>query len=255
MTATVPVQRLKGVTVLWTGSPNAAEGLLGALEAEGAVVERHSLLSFGPPGDPVAAREKLGNLDGYDWLLFTSAQAARAVRGLSRPSARIGVVGAGTAEKLEEQGWQVDLIPAQQNAGALADEVALADRGHRRVLFLRGDKALRILPERLQSAGFFVDEVEVYSTHLSDQLLILEIVKKIEDIAHLVIVGSPAGVGVLRRAVGGASLDSIKPGLLWGCLGQTTAKALCDAGVESVVCPEKIDAPSFVEAVAFALDR
>ncbi|MCP4606894.1 MAG: uroporphyrinogen-III synthase [Proteobacteria bacterium] len=240
---------LKGVTAVWIGSYSAAHALLGAIEQAGASVERLPLIKFGPPTDAENVRQIFRDLDRFSWVLFTSAQAALGVAGLPRPKARIAAVGPSTAAKLKDQGWSVDLVPLQHNAQGLAQALERETVPSRPVLFVRGDRAMRTLPERLTVSGFTVEEVEVYSTLPVDFEDAVHVAKQIADIADIVIASSPFGVRTLADTVAPRSLGDIRPGLKWVCLGLSTREALEAAGVKDAVFPGKVAPSQFVESV------
>jgi len=239
--------RLKGVTIVWTGSRDAATALLGALEDMGATIERLPLIEFGPPEDELEVKQILSNLDRFSWILFTSARAAGAVAGLPSPAARVAAVGPATRCRLIEQGWQVDLTPEQNDANGLADALKKELPVERPVLFFRGDRARRTLPERLVAMGMSVEEVVVYNTHPVGPGRAEEAVRRIVDSADAVIMGSPSGVETLAGAVMPGALSELKPGLKWFCLGAATRDALKMAGIEEVAFPKKITAKQLIQ--------
>jgi uroporphyrinogen-III synthase len=77
--------------------------------------------------------------------------------------ARLAAVGEGTSEVLREGGLAPHLVAPVPSAAALADAIIEAGR-QRSILFLRGRRARRELPERLAAAGREVEELEVYTT-------------------------------------------------------------------------------------------
>ncbi len=246
---------LEGVTVIWTGSHDAASALLSAVERAGASVERLPLIEFGPPVDRECARQMLEDLDSFSWVLFTSAQAARAVADVSCTNARIAAVGPSTAAQLHEQGWSVDLVPSQHDSHGLADALRQETIPDRPVLFIRGDRAMPTLPRQLAASGFTIKEVEVYSTLPVDSERVVYVVQRIAEVADVVILGSPSGVQTLAAAVAPRSLCEIQPGIQWFCLGRATREALRTAGIENAVFPGKIAPEQFVESMTGVLNK
>ncbi len=239
--------RLEGVTIVWAGSMCAATALLGALEDVGATVERLPLIEFGPPENEREARQILSNLDRFSWILFTSARAAGAMAGLPSPAARVAAVGPATERRLLEQGWQVDLTPEQNDANGLADALNKELPVERPVLFVRGDRARRTLPDRLVAMGMSVEEVVGYTTHPVGSGRAEEAVRRIVDSADAVIMGSPLGVETLAGAAKPGTLGELKSGLKWFCLGAATHEALKIAGIEEVAFPSKASPKQLVE--------
>ncbi len=241
---------LSGVSIIWIGSRDAAGLLLGALERAGAVVQRLPVVEFGAPADERRVEQILGELDHYSWVLFTSGQAVRSVAGRARPKTRVAAVGPATEALLCDHGWKVDLVPERNDASGLADALVASGPVPREpVLFIRGNQARRTLPDRLVTAGFAVEEVEVYSTHPVDLERVTRVVDRIDELAEVVIAGSPLGVKTLARAAAPRRLGRLKSGLKWICLGRTTRDALVNEGVEDAVFPGKMTAEQLVESV------
>jgi uroporphyrinogen-III synthase len=135
----------------------------------GATVVHVPLIAIGPPGDGGAAlRAVLADLDGFDWLVVTSANGAAAVGEAAADALhlRLAAVGEATAAELESRcGRPVDLVPTESNsAGLLADFPA--SRNYR-VLVAQADRASDELAAGLHAAGHDVVVVEAYATSLA----------------------------------------------------------------------------------------
>jgi uroporphyrinogen-III synthase len=135
----------------------------------GATVEHVPLIAIGPPGDGGAALlAALADLDGFDWLVVTSANGAAAVGEAvaDAPHLRLAAVGAATAAELESRcGRPVDLVPIEPNsAGLLAD---FPGSRTYRVLVAQADRAGDQLAAGLRAAGHDVVAVEAYATRLA----------------------------------------------------------------------------------------
>jgi len=96
-------------------------------------------------------------LEVYDWLLVTSANAARelAHRASGRPG-RTAAIGPGTADALLDAGFRVDLVPAVSTQEGLLAELP---RPPGRVLFAGAVGARRLLADELEA-----DFVPLYRT-------------------------------------------------------------------------------------------
>ena len=241
--------RLTGATVVWTGSDRSGDALVRALRQEGADVERWPLVEIGPPEDRSGVDDALKRIDRYSWLLFTSAQAVASIRGHAPPrSARVAAVGPTTGASLEEIGWPIHLVPYRHDSSALADELEKIPNIERPLLFLRGDRAGRILPDRLEAIGLSVEEVVAYSSRPVEKARAKKVAERIVEVADAVVVASPLGAETLASAVAPESLVSIKPDLKWVCLGRSTRSALGKAGVGGAVCPDKVEPKELVVA-------
>jgi uroporphyrinogen III methyltransferase/synthase len=116
----------------------------------------------------------MGRLEGYDWVVFTSANgvarfwrelaAVRQTTGI--PSGqRVAAIGPATAAALEERGVRPDLVPSEYVAEAVAAALlAAGPLEGRRLLLPRAAGARQVLPAELRAAGATVDDVVAYET-------------------------------------------------------------------------------------------
>jgi uroporphyrinogen III methyltransferase / synthase len=155
-----------------------ARGQAGALSAPltelGADVIELPMIRMGPPKNRSALVEAIAGLNGYDWLVFTSANGVTAffehffkafpdLRDLG--GARIAAVGPATAARLADLHLGVDLVPATFEGRALA--AALAEQGsleNLRILLLRAEVGAAGVVRELEDRGAIVDDVGVYET-------------------------------------------------------------------------------------------
>lgn len=114
----------------------------------------------------------LGDLEGYDWLIFTSPNApprfmerllasgrdARCLR------ARIACIGPSTARALAACHLRTDLLPEEYVAEGLLRAFEAHQMEGRRVLLARAEEARDVLPEGLRARGARVDIVPIYRT-------------------------------------------------------------------------------------------
>jgi uroporphyrinogen-III synthase len=161
-----------GRRVVVTRADEQADELCSRLDAMGAVPVRCPTIRIGPPSSLVALDAALTALDGYDWVVLTSANGVRAV--LDRlaaigvlparlGAARVAAVGRVTAGVLADHGIEVAFVPEIEGSRSLAE--ALPDVAGRRILVAQGEKADPILAEVLRARGTGrVDAVTAYRT-------------------------------------------------------------------------------------------
>jgi uroporphyrinogen III methyltransferase/synthase len=119
----------------------------------------------------------LPRLDGYEWLVFTSAAGVgfffdrlRADRRDIREAgaAKIAAVGPATREAIESRGLRVDLIPPVYSGAALGDVLLHECRdGAARLLLLRAEGGAPDPARILRDGGIGFDEVFLYRTAAS----------------------------------------------------------------------------------------
>ncbi len=165
---------LAGRTVVVTRPRAQAAELAAALEGLGAEVVAFPTIRVIGPDDPGPLRRAAAEAAGFDWIVFTSANAVERFRAAlqeagkdfgSLAPARLCAVGPATAEALERHGARAEVVPAEHTAAAAAAALAAADEvAGKRVLFPRADIARRALSDELRRRGAEVVEVVAYRT-------------------------------------------------------------------------------------------
>lgn len=160
---------LAGLRVLVTRPAHQAEAFCALLGQDGATAIRFPAIAIGPPPDPHAVAAVAAGLEGFDLVVFVSANAVRQglpllLRGASWPPATaIAAVGSRTAAELEARGLSVGLVPASgHNSEALLALPQLVKMAGRRVLIVRGDGGRELLATEMRARGAEVAYVEVY---------------------------------------------------------------------------------------------
>lgn len=137
--------------VIVTRAAEHNEPLASRIEALGHEVVRCPLIAVEPVGP-----EAVG-LDGYDWVLVTSAYGARELARRARgPWPRVGAIGPGTAAALREAGVEPVLVPRVSTQEGLLAELP---RPAGRVLFAGAERARRLVVDELEA-----DFVPLYRT-------------------------------------------------------------------------------------------
>ena len=242
------------VVVTRAEDPNGP--LARALDARGLTCWAVPTVAIAPTDQPAALDQALERLHVYEWVLFTSRHAVKAI--VDRPTwvaaraqggrlPRIAAVGRTTADRLVASELPVDLMPDVFSAGPLADALlrAAGDLAGCRVLWPRADIALPLLKERLEEAGVIVDAPVAYRTvPASDGAAVraLEEALSAGRVAALAFLSPSCAVG-LARALGTPDLHSIASACTIVSVGPTTSATLHELG-----------APPHVEAVEHTAD-
>jgi uroporphyrinogen III methyltransferase/synthase len=153
-----------------TRAAHQAEKLAAAFRAAGFTVEHLPLLEVVPPADPRPLERAVYDLESYDWLVFTSANAVDAflplTGGALPPDLRVAVVGPATAEALRARGHEPGLTASRPDAeGLLADLASLVTQGHR-VFLPQAADARPVLAEGLRQTGAEVAVAVAYDKGL-----------------------------------------------------------------------------------------
>ena len=165
---------LFGRRVVVTRARAQAGGLSRELEALGAEVYEFPVIEIRPLDDFVPLDEAIRSLDSFDWLVFTSVNGVEAflarlryhgldLRAVPRET-KVATIGPATAEKVEEAGLRVDVMPEEYRAEALIEALMDDSLEGKRMLIPRAKVAREILPEKLRKAGAEVVVAPAYKS-------------------------------------------------------------------------------------------
>ena len=189
--------------------------LTARLESAGHEVVRCPLIAIEPVGDgPV-------DVDGYDWVVVTSANGARELRRRMRGRPRrLAAIGPATAAAL----GGADLVPRVSTQEGLLAELP---RPAGRVLFAGAEGARSLLADELGA-----DVVVLYRT--------VELRPDVPPAGDLAVVTSPSAARALAAAAPGVPVVTIGP---------ETTRAARRAGLAVAVEAARPDVDGLVEAV------
>jgi uroporphyrinogen-III synthase len=179
---------LQNKRILITRTRHQASELAFELKALGAIPILIPTIEIISPETYAPLDAALAQLDRYDWLIFTSANAveifAQRVNLMHRLSAanheegdirakrehlslalrklpRIAVIGPATAKAVQGTGFPVDLIPPKYIAESLAESLTQY-ASNSKMLLVRAEQARDILPEALTATGATVTIANAY---------------------------------------------------------------------------------------------
>ncbi len=167
---------LKGLKVLVTRSSSQAHELSALLRDHGAEPIEVALIELSKPVSWEALDNALLSISSYDWVVFASINAVKAVlaraneRGvdLSRiAERRIAAIGSSTSEYLRSRGIEISFQPSSFVAEQFVEEFpGKPDLSGTRILWPRTNVGRTLIADSLKSFGANVDTVEVYRTEL-----------------------------------------------------------------------------------------
>jgi uroporphyrinogen III methyltransferase / synthase len=234
---------LAGRRIVVTRSPEQAALLAQKLEDLGAEVLLLPMVRFAePPPERIEELDRaIGELAGFDWLLFTSGNAVRffmaRCRTLGRwpqESMRMAVVGPATRDALEAEGFQAAIAPHEFRAQALAQEIATEVAG-RRILMPRSDQAGDELPVLLREAGAMVTDVVAYCNVPPDDLAGPAFDALLRGEADAVTFFSPSAFRHFVGLFGSESLRRLSSRVALAAVGPVTAETIRQAGLHVAV--------------------
>jgi uroporphyrinogen III methyltransferase/synthase len=251
-------QTLAGKRIVITRSAAQSEALARELTGRGAIPVLIPLVSFADPEDFAPLDAAIAEVERFDWMILTSAQAVRAVvkrseelkRSLVRSKSKllIACVGPVTAEAAREAGLAIEYVAETHIGTALAEELANRLQGAR-VLLPRSDRANPDLPQAFKRHGAQVTEVIAYRTLRPTAVDERNLRQIAEGAADAVLFFSPSAVQQFAELFGGEQLSSLQDRLAIAAVGPVTANALREAGVRRIVLAGDTTAAAVVEAL------
>jgi uroporphyrinogen-III synthase len=250
-------QPLAGRRILVTRRLEQSKTLADGLRSLGAEVVVVPAIEVAPPEDMGPLDGALADLGGYDWLVFTSANAVAAVADRGRVlgvgdrdlrSVRVASIGPSTSRAFAERfgGRPVDLEPAgDYHAAGLAAALRADPAGvaSRRFLLPISDRAGDRLAGPLRGEGGRVTVVIAYRTRPAPGLA-----SRLERLAgevDLVCLASPSAVQALA-----AGWPASVRGLPVAVIGDETGAAARGAGMDVRVVARPSTAAGLIAGIA-----
>jgi uroporphyrinogen III methyltransferase / synthase len=251
---------LYGWTVLVPRTKDQAGEMSEKLVSHGALPIEVPTIAVEPPRSPAQMERAVkGLVDGrYQWVVFTSTNAVRAVWekfnefGLDARAfsgVKIACVGQATAERVRAFGIEPELVPSgEQSSLGLLDEFPPYDDVFdpvNRVLLPRADIATETLAEGLRDRGWEIEDVTAYRT-----------VRAAPPPAHTREMIKKGGFdavcftssSTVRNLVGIAGKPHART--IVACIGPKTAETAAEFGLRVDVQPEVAAVGPLVEALA-----
>ncbi len=225
--------------ILVTRARGQASALAAQLEALGATPILIPTIEIAPPSSWCAMDAALASIRGFDWVVFTSANAVQAFverarrLGLSPQAKRVAAIGPGTAKAVIAAGMAADLVPPTAVAESLAEGLKPHAPGTS-MLLVRAAVARDVLPEALTEAGATVTIAEAYRNVIPED--------SVADVRAL-FAGDPPDAITFTSAstaqnlvalleAGGIALPS---GVVLASIGPITSQAMRELGLEPTV--------------------
>lgn len=244
---------LAGVRIAVTRPGDRAASLTVPLEAAGAATRCFPLIRVVPPQDDAPLRSALERLPSFDWVVFTSASAVRALRmsvGGPLPALRrVAVVGKATASAASTAGWPADLIADSSVAEGVADAmVATGKVRGAAILWPRAAAARPVLADTLRAAGAVVTDPIAYGTEADRAQAVALAAAVGAGELDVVTFTSPSAVRSFTEGGG-----SIPARVLVAAIGPVTADAVRAAGLPVHILPSDPSAANLADAIVLAI--
>ena len=250
-------QPLAGRRILITRARHQAGRLAEALEEQGAEVLRLPTIEIIPPESYAHLDAVLEVIDGFDWLIVTSANGVAALedrlRFMNIPPARlqhlqIAAIGPATATALGRIGLKVAAMPEDYVAEAVVALLQEKVRG-KHVLLVRAAVARDVIPEELRKCEADIHVVEAYRTVIPADSIeqVRELFGEGKPLPDAVTFTSSSTVNNFVALLAAAQIE-LPLGLRAVSIGPVTTRMLRQHNWEPACEAVKYDIPGVVEA-------
>lgn len=242
---------LSGYRVLMTRPAGTGSGIAQKLREMGAEVLEIPAIATVPIEQNRKLEEAIRNLQGYQWIAFTSPAGVRIffeemqaygadIRRLS--GLKIAAIGRGTADELKKHGLFADLIPPVYDGGTLGERIAAEASPGDRILLPRTETGSQTILEKLK--GFAVDDVPTYRTCCRDTGAVDETRMFEHGEIDCAAFTSASGVRAFVKANPDLDCHLVKA----ACIGKQTQAAADAAGMETH-CAREASADGLFELI------
>ena len=249
---------LAGKRIVITRAAPQSEALAKVLAGLGAMPLVLPLVEFGEPEDFRPLDAAIAQLDQFDWIIFTSGQAVRAVVARSkdlgaslnpaRSKLQIAAVGPVSAEAVRQSGLPVEYVARTHSGVGLANELGerLRDRS---VLLPRSDRANPDLPASLKTHRAEVTEVVAYRTLQPGEVNRQKLSSISEGEADAILFFSPSAIQNFAELAGAEHFHRLQNNLTIVAVGPVTAESLRRFKIERIVVAADTTSTAVVQAL------
>jgi uroporphyrinogen III methyltransferase/synthase len=253
---------LFGKRIVVTRPREQAAELIELIESMGAEAIEAPMIRIEPPEDYAPLDAACRAAAGFDFIVFSSANAVDSFmeRLLASPldlrelkGVKLCAVGPATAERLTRYGLKIDVTPAEFRAEALVH--AISEGGNmrgRRILLPHADIGREIVADELRKQGADVTEVVAYRTVVADPeregepdiyRMLLE--RRIDVVTFT----SASAVRNFVKALGTEQAVDLLRTTIVASIGPVTAEAATQCQIRTTIMPTHYTVPALVAAI------
>ena len=230
------------------------------LSSLGAETIRFPVIAIAPPDSWDAADRAIENIKQYDWIIFTSVNgvisfADRMITLQKDVSEALNdimicAIGLKTAEVVELYGLEVDFIPDEFRAEAVADGFMEMGSPGRNILLPRAQVGREILPKELARMGMQVDVIPVYKAVRpdTDSLRLIQMLRDREIDA--VTFTSSSCVKNYLEIIGLDQYKMLLTGVKIACISPVTADTVRKYDLSVDIIPDRYTVADLARAIA-----
>jgi len=253
---------LFGRRIVVTRPREDAPELVDRLAALGAEAIEAPMIRIVAPQDYGPLDDALTDLERFDWVVFTSANAVDhfMTRLLAGPGdtrllkgVRLFAAGPATRDRLQRFALKVDLMPSEGRPDRLVHALGShAPLEGARVLLPRANVGRELLVEELRKAGAEVTEVTAYRVLLADaeregepDIYRMLLDRRIDVVTFT----SASSVRNLAALLGADQSADLLRQTAVACVGPVTAEAAAQMGISTTIMPQEYTIPALVDAI------
>jgi uroporphyrinogen III methyltransferase/synthase len=249
---------LLGSRIVVTRARQQASDLVHQLTELGAECIQCPTIHVGPPADWSPVDKAIGNINQYDWVVFTSVNGVdyffRRLFSLGLDVRTLGhvktaTIGPATAERLRSWGLTSDIIPDSYRAESVVEAFAQTGVKGNRVLLPRAKEARSVLPDELTRMGAAVDDVTAYETRQAQESGI-ELIERLDaGTIDMVTFTSSSTVKNFHRLLPSERADRLMQGITVASIGPITSQAARELGLTVAIEARVYTIPGLVQAI------
>ncbi len=240
--------------VLVTRALKQAQPFANTLEAAGFEPVFFPTIEIRPMSDLNALKKASQDIEKYDWVIFTSANAVDVFYetvGVPTKLPKVAAIGSKTVMRLNSINIKADFVPEEYIGEALFE--GLGDVQGKCFLLPRAKIAREILPDEICKAGGCVHEIAIYETVTAmpteDEYTALR------EGVDVVTFTSPSTVNNFVKLTQKAGLNplNLTGSPLFACIGPVTEEAAREAGLSPLVVAETYTTEGLIEILKNAV--
>ena len=252
--------QLTGKKIVITRPSDQQEEFAELLSSLGADTVRFPVIAIAPPDSWDAADRAIESLRKYDWIIFTSVNGVRSFAdrlialnkdmAAALNSIKICAIGIKTAEVVEKYGLEVDFIPGEFRAEAVADGFMEMGSPGRNVLIPRAQVGRDVLPGELESIGIKVDVIPVYKAVRPDPDV--SDLRKMLSNREINVVTFTSGSCVINflEIIGLDEYKTLLSGVKIACISPVTSDTVKKYGLNVDIIPDRYTVADLAGAIA-----
>jgi uroporphyrinogen III methyltransferase / synthase len=258
------VKPLAGRTVVVTRAASQASEFVAELESYGATVIVCPTIEIAEPESYERLDEAIDHLYGYDWIIFTSANAIdfllrrfkmRGIKVEDLDEINVCAIGQASADKLRDAHVHVDVVPSQAKAegvfAALSEYVGGDEHLHGlNILLPRAAAGRDYLPKALEATGARVDVVTAYRTVVPENLDRGRLSAMLAGSADCIAFTSSSTVKNLALLFDTHDLSKVLEGVTIAVIGDVTAATAAEYGLKTDIQPGQSTVKDLAKSIA-----